>query len=275
MRRTGWALGRWVIGLWAGGLAGCTGDGKDSAAESVPADTQETGETGETADTVDTQESDPPVEPQTMNWGVTSLNVAGRQEGFDLDADGDTDNALWALGALIDPALEEAMLASARISVIQLQDVEDLAEDAEIEVGFFTGADLDNNDSDNTSGTEVYEGGSAIDEQGMARVHNPSAISGGVYTVELATNVWEIGDDTISLATGLHIAAEPGELEQRGLIGFGIATDALVAGLTALGVDPEQAAQAAALADLDTDGDGAEDAISVILSFLAYRCEVE
>ena len=268
----------WVFGLWAPGLAGCTGDEKDSVTDSAMTDTQETGETGETgdtADTADTQESDPPLEPQTMNWGVTLLGVAGRQEGFDLDADGDTDNALWALGALIDPALEEAILASARISVIQLQDVEDLAEDAEIDVGFFTGADLDNNDSDNASGAEVYEGGSAIDEQGIARVHNPSAISGGVYTVELATNVWEIGDDTISLATGLHIAAEPGELEHSGLIGFGIATDVLVAGLTALGVDAEQAAQAAALADLDTDGDGAEDAISVILSFLAYRCGVE
>jgi hypothetical protein len=93
--------------------------------------------------------------------------------------------------------------------------------------------------------------------------------------VELLADSLVLGELELSLATGLFVAGEPTASLHEGTLGFGVSVDALAAGLEALGVDPDTVALLSGLADLDTDGDGTDDAVSVALTFTAPACELQ
>lgn len=220
------------------------------------------------------RDSEPPL-PDRGHWVLTELEVAHRSEGIDLDGDGSPDNALWSLAALIDPLLEAGLQGSEQVALIQLDEVDDYEHDASIRVGLIPAEDADGDPSDNDSGSEEFDPGAAVDPQGLALLGVPSALDGGRYTVALLTDSLKLGELEIALATGLWIEGEPTPDWHGGRIGAGISIDALVAALEVLGLDPETAELLTSLADLDTDGDGTEDALSVILAIGAPTCVLQ
>lgn len=218
-------------------------------------------------------ETDTPTTDLTLNHVVVSLTVAGRGEGFDLDGDERVDNAAWALGAALDPLFEAALAGAPRVLVVQVADAEDLADDPSVQIALLGASDDDGDPSDNADG-ETFSAGAAVDADGRALVGADTALAGGAYQVELLDSALVLGETELSTATPLLIGGQVSLERDAGLIGFGVSVDALAAALVAAGYG-EEAEGVGMLADLDTDGDGVDDALSIALAFDAAPCELK
>lgn len=207
---------------------------------------------------------------EAWNHAVHTLEVAGRDEGFDLDDDGDGDNAIWLLGVAIDPLVAAQIMAASRVLVIQTVGRDDSLAD----IGAFGAEDTDGDPTDNFSGDETFDAGSAVDEQGLARVSVETTLTDGTYEVVLASDTLSVGDLSVEATTPLHLRGGVDAATHTGTLGFGASVEALVTAATALGADAAVVDQLEALADLDTDGDGVPDAISTAWTFEAVACEV-
>lgn len=252
-------------------LLACSGDKPelpdDTSLPERPDDTSLPGHSDDSGDS-----DDPAATGETWNAVAVALSVGDRGEGIDLDGDGDADNAVWALGTVVDPLLETVLASAERVLVVQLAGVDDADDDEVVVVGVVTAADTDGDPSDNGSGAEAFDAGAAVDADGHVLVRTETVLVGGAFAVELATGTLEVGELSLELATGLHVAADATAEGQAGLLGFGVSAAALTDALVALGVPEEEAATVAALADLDVDGDGADETVSIALSYEAVGC---
>jgi hypothetical protein len=79
----------------------------------------------------------------------------------------------------------------------------------------------------------------------------------------------EIGGYTISPATAIYVEGAAGESGNDGVMGFGIANETLYPIAEANGYDPSLVDR---MADLDTDGDGTNDALSIGFVFTSVPC---
>lgn len=247
--------------------------GIDETGETDSGDTDEGGETGDTGDsgihTGDTSE------PRMLaNHVVLSYTVAARGEGFDVDGDGETDNAIWALGGVLDPMIAEGLATAQHVVIAQINGVADWTNDPKMRVGVLTAEDPDGDGTNNGSGVEVYVGGAQVDANGEVYVATNAALMGGIYSAEIATGAIPVGSYELELATGLYVRAEADAAQQSGLLGFGIALDKLEVALTAEGASKEVLALLAGLADLDLDADGTNDGLSMAFHFRAGACTV-
>ncbi len=227
-------------------------------------DSSDTSSPGDTADSGDTATDDGDV----ANDVLVEVAVADRSEGFDLDGDGRVDNALWYTKNLVDPLIEERLLYASNVAVLQLSGIDGWTDDA-VRVGLFNAVDADGDGADNASGDEVVEAGAAVDGDGLALVGVPTGLVGGAYEVELGTNELLIGTFEFELATGVFVSAVATPDGQSGLIGGAISTEAFEAALDATEADGEVIEAALNHADLDLDGNGENDALSMAFEFSA------
>jgi hypothetical protein len=248
---------------------GCAGGSRDTGTDTDTAADTDTDSDADTDTDTDTGLA------TTWNWDVQTLEVADRTEGYDLDGDGDDDNALWVLASVIDPVIAGLLTDAARVIVLQVSDLDDWTTDDEVHVGLFTGADTDGDPTDNYSGTETFDAGAGIDTSGVALVTASSPLDGGRYEVVLLAGSIPLGDTTLETASPIHIGGKPAESLHRGSIGFGLSVDTLVTVGTAAGLDSDTLGQLSRIADLDTDGDGTDDAISCTFTLTAPSCAVE
>jgi len=210
----------------------------------------------------------------TFDDVVTSLRVAGRTEGFDLDGDGSPDNALWVAGAALDPFLAGVLSGGGRVLVLQLSQVDDLQADTPAELALVSAQDSDGDPSDNASGSEVFQAGAAVDDQGIALVSTTVALSAGSYQAVLLGQSTTIGSVELSTGTPIHIAGTLSATSHSGRLGLGVPAAPLVVALTAAGY-ADVAKVISGIADLDTDLDGTDDAISAAFDFAAVPCGLE
>ncbi|GDX80483.1 hypothetical protein LBMAG42_22940 [Deltaproteobacteria bacterium] len=259
-----------------GSLLACTvygcADGRGvecGGPDTSPLDTSagDTADSGDSADTGDTGPAD-----MVVNYVITAYTVANRGEGFDLDGDGAVDNAVWPLGAVLDPLIAGQIATAQHVAIEQLSGVNDFSTDDAVRVGVVTAADPDGDGTNNASGTESFAGGAAVDVEGAVLVTTETALEGGAYTVSLATGSLPVGSYELEFATGLWIAAAPRAVGETGLIGFGVSVDALTIALEAEGTDAGIISTLVALADLDLDSDGEPDAVSMAFAFEAAPC---
>ncbi len=211
----------------------------------------------------------------TWNWVVAELTLASGLDGFDLDGDGDKDNALAPLGAVIDPTLAAALDGSDKVILLQLAAAESLVDDSAVRVAVLGGTDLDtdHDPADNFSGTEAFDAGSAVDGQGNAVDFNEVALSGGTYTAVFPPRDVQIGSAELTATTESHLSGRSvSEDNQVGLYGFGVSVASLVAFGKNLGLEAGDLDRLAALADIDTDGDGDDDTVSAAYEFQAVAC---
>lgn len=235
----------------------------DTAAVTDTADTAESGETG-----------DATAGGAVTNDVVVAFTTAAQGEGFDVDGDGEIDNAIWALGGMLDPRIAESLTTAQHVVIAQLSGIDDWGDDTSVRIGVLTAEDPDGDGMDNTSGAEAFAGGAQVDADGLVHVATPGALVDGGYTVELATGPLPVGSYELELATGLFVEADVDHRQQSGLLGFGIALDKLQVALAAEGISKEILALLVNLADLDLDGDGTDDGLSMAFRFEAAACTV-
>ena len=206
---------------------------------------------------------------------VAELTLASGLDGFDLDGDGDKDNALAPLDGIIDPALAVALEGSDHVLVVQLAGVTRLTDDEAVRVALLAGVDLDTNHdpSDNFSGGEAFDAGAAVDGAGDALSYHEVPLSAGTYTAVFPPRDVQLGAAEITATTESHLGARSiSEDNQAGLYGFGVSVASLVAFGKNLGLESGDLDRLAALADIDTDADGDNDTVSAAYEYQAVAC---
>lgn len=207
-------------------------------------------------------DTDRPAWDTASNAQITTWAVAPIAASFDLDGDGARDNALAPFARLIDPLLAGILADAAAGLVIQVATIGPA--DAAVEGALSL---LPTTAGDGTCPVA----GALVDADGLAHAGVPIALSEGAYEAIWLDQALVIGGRTLSTATALHVRGAVSADGQSGAIGFGVRADALVAALDATG-NGELGAALAQAADLDTDGDGVDDAISAALTWSAPGC---
>ncbi|MEL6345933.1 MAG: hypothetical protein AAFV53_22670 [Myxococcota bacterium] len=228
----------------------------------------------EDRDGEDTGGVDIPADAMIANHVIDSLEVGGRDDGFDLDGDGDVDNALYIAGALLDPVLIQALNEAPVLLVLQCAELNDWQDDAAFDLGLLTARDTDGDSSDNFSGTETFNADGMVDDDGAALLATTLALESGRYEGTLLSDTLTIGSFELSLATPIHLAGAPSEAAHDAVLGMGINTAALIAVLETAGYG-DAAALLSGLSDLDTDEDGVNDAISAAFLASAVSCQLQ
>lgn len=205
------------------------------------------------------------------NHVVESVTVAPASQGRDLDGDGTIDNALGVLGGLVNPIIASGSSGATSVAILQVWGVND--GDQDVEVGFFGAVDVDNDPTDNFSGTEPFDGSLFVDAQGRALVTQATVMVNGDYSATLAQGTYIIGGLTIQTATPVYLDGTATAGVHDGLLSFAIGVPALTAILQAFG-QGALAPVVANLADVDTDGDSIADALSVAFRVEGVPCVV-
>lgn len=229
---------------------------------------------GDTDAPIDTDvSSDTDLGPSAATWNavVMSLEVASPREGIDLDGDGAGDNALAVVRLVVNPLLEDAMATAERVVILQVSDVQG-ATDAHVGLSTFSATDADATGGNNAGAT--FDAGAAVGSDGVAVAATDSALTDGAYAEVLASEEITLGAFAFQAATGLHFEGTATANANQGRFGMAIRVAPLTAALEAAG-QAEVADTLAALADIDSDEDGAADAISATFTFDASAASVE
>jgi hypothetical protein len=229
-----------------------------------------------TPDPTDTVDTDPVDldDAAPINHVVTVFHVADTDVGADLDGDGAVDNAIAPLGVALDALLAERFATNVHVVIVQLGDVDDWTADGSVRVGLFPAVDDDHDGSDNASGTEVFDGTGSVDANGEATTWGAAELVGGAYATVIDADTFQVGTIVFEPATGIHVAGKATDAGQTGTVALGVTTDAITTALTAENVDANVIALITGLADVDLDGDGAPETVSMAFTFDATRCEV-
>lgn len=203
-------------------------------------------------------------------WVATSLAVGAGDEGLDLDGDGSVDNVLAIAASALNPSIDEALAAGAAL-VVQFWAFDDWCFDDSFYGGLVVATDPDGDPSDNASG-ETFSGGDALDADGHATLSAEGAVDDSQYDVWIPGAEVEIGGILLVAATPIHIQGVATPTDNAGLIGFGIGADDLRPFAESAGFDPDLVDS---LADLDSDGDGTLDALSIGFRFASVSCRIE
>lgn len=221
-------------------------------------------ETGGPGETGETGTSAP--EGLIYDWVMVELRVANATDGVDLDGDGTKDNALSTVDTAVTALLAGAVARAENAQVVQLGDVSSFEEDPDVIFAVFTVPDPDGA-ANNASGTANFDADGAVDEQGRASQSAPTAIYGGEYQVRIPGPGLVVGEVDLIATTDIYIAGFPQLATQELLVAFAISVDSL----DRLG---EFGDGAAAIADIDTDGDGIDDAVSAAFEVDTVACTV-
>lgn len=248
-----------LVGLFL--IGGCGPEYKPDGIDDDP------NPTDDTATDTDTTNQDCLASGPDWSWVVNSLLVTTADDGVDLDADGTVDNVLSAFATPLNTALATEVSSGHSILLVQFWDVQNWCDDA-FNGGILTAFDTDGDPTDNFSGSETFDPADNVDASGHAVLSAPGTIAGGTYGVLSPAGSVEIGTYLLRSATPIPVYGVATPDSNDGVFGFGISVPDVVA-LAGGGVT-EAAVQA--IADLDSDGDGANDAVSVGFRFTAVPC---
>ena len=206
-----------------------------------------------------------------MAWVVEHLEVSTATNGLDLDGDGRGDNVIAAMRDAINASILETFPGTPVVLVWQMWDVDDWCDDSDITGAFMSPEDVDGDHADDYSGSEAFSAGADLDAGGHAVENGGGSIGSGVYTFELAHGELWVGGFTLTNATPVLVVGTADESANAGQFGFGLAIPLMEEIAISEGYDP---ALATALADLDADGDGELDSLSVTFEFTAVPATV-
>lgn len=211
--------------------------------------------------------------PVAWHHVVGFVEILPSDEGLDLDGDGDVDNALGFLAEWIPTDGVSEFLASAdQQLILQAWGVED--GDNTVAIGALQGADSDDEPADNFEG-ETYLVQDGVRPTGRAQVSVETTVdTDGVYVVQLPAAPLDLGVIQIPTAAPWVVVAVLTEDGQEGLFGTAVAISDIETLLRQnnLGF---LAGQLDRFADVDLDGNGVEDALSLAVGFGAVPCDIQ
>lgn len=262
-------------------VAACSGSAEleDSAAEQTDLST-ETDVDPEPSDSgTDSADTDLPIEPAELanyHHVVAEITVAPTGTGFDLDGDGDLDNALLPFKSVLDPLIVELYdgATTSTEGVLQVWGVATLVGASSGALSVITANDTDGDPSDNTSGTEPLVANGNVDEQGRGIVGVTVELADGEYETSMLEPSITLGTYTLETATLIHLAGTIAVDRHDVLVGFALSEEALLAVAEALGLDDSFVELLLAAVNVDSDGDGTDDALGMAFEIGAVSCVI-
>lgn len=209
-----------------------------------------------------------------FRWAVTSIALAPAGEGVDLTGDRKPDNAarriqnaldLFGAGVDLDQILRDAVASSGEAALIESWAVGSFQRDPVAFTGLFAG----------TQDDVVYvANGATLAADGHAVARGFTPFAKGRYSVELTGDVLAVGGLVLPAGARLVVEGTASAAANDGFVGIAIP----VAGIEQILADAEielpDLVDLSVFADVDTDGDGTEDAISVSLAFSAVAAAI-
>ncbi len=241
--------------------------GKDSGIDTADTATDTGGDTGTDTGTAGSC----PASKSQMVWVVQTLEVAETRGGLDLDGDGTGDNVLAAVRDALNTSIIDTFPTTPVVLAWQMWGVDDWCDDPSITGAFLSPSDVDGDHTDDYSGTEAFSAGAQINGKGLAVENGAGSITSGTYTFSFASGSFDVGGFTLVNATPVLVTGTADESGNSGKFAFGMDKSLMAEIAVAEGYD---ASLADALADLDTDGDGVGDALSVTFDFVAVPATV-
>ncbi len=241
----------------------------DSDADSdADSDTDSDSDTDADTDTDTDTDTDADCVPTGGDWSwvIQTLEVGDSTTGIDLDGDGSVDNALSPVASGMNVAIADAMSTSSTVMVVQFWGVDDWCNDS-MDGAIGAATDTDGNASDNGSGSESFD--AELDGSGHMSLSSGATISGSTWTAEIPSAEVTIGGWSFEPVTPIYVEGTASETMNSGVLGFALDKELMRQIATDNGWDPSLADSAA---DLDMDGDGETDAISVGFTFEAPTC---
>jgi hypothetical protein len=220
-------------------------------------------------------------------WVVGALQLAPGGTGVDLNGDGHADNAIGGARATlesfgdgldIDAALADALAQAGTQIVLQMWGIDDYQTDPRVFAAALLGQDLDGDASDNLSGSEVFDVTASVDPvdgYGAVRASTEFA-GGGAFEASFGGAGFAFGDFMLEGDNRLVVEGVASLDSNTGYLGFAIPLTQVRALLEASGVTvtPLIAFGLALLTDIDLDGNGMNDAMSISLAYDAVPCGV-
>jgi hypothetical protein len=198
---------------------------------------------------------------------VTALSVGSSSDGVDLDGDGRTDNSLSFAASLLDSSLADTVN---RRDVLLLQ-FWDWCADGAFAGGILSANDPDGDLTDNASGSEVFTVTSDVDADNHTVDAGFGVYSRGDYTLEVPTLTIDLDGYSITSAGSVYFVGTASDTDNTGTMGFAVALADVVAIAEANGFSADLVT---GFADLDLDGDGENDALSMALNYEAVSCGI-
>lgn len=224
------------------------------------------------SDAADTDVAVDVVDVAPANQVLTVFHVGAEGEGVDFSGDGVPDNALAPLALAIDGILADRLASNVHVLVEQLGDVDDWTNDRSIHVDLFPAVDLDDDGTDNTSGSEAFDATGFVDASGVALSGADGAIVDGHYAVTIPADTFQVGSIVFDVATNIALEGDITAAGQTGRVSLAVTQDAIESALTAENIDATVIGLITGLADLDLDGDGTPEAVSMSFTFDASAC---
>lgn len=210
-------------------------------------------------------------EAVVWHHAVSSVDVLPATEGFDLDGDGDIDNTFGNLADFLAGRLDDLVGQAEAIIVLQTWQDDDGAS-----IGLLAGTDQDDNLDDNDSGSEVFVvGDDQLDADGRAVEGITVTLNGqGGYTTRLPPGPLNLFGISMPAVTQIRWAGVVDE--DTHVVRFGTAVS--LAPLEQIMEDNGLGWLVGTLGqfkDIDSDGNGSKDAVSVAFLLEGVPCGVE
>lgn len=211
-------------------------------------------------------------------WVVSEFFSVPAAQSPDLDGDRDGDNALQGLAGLagVDPAAlaNETLGTAEEVALLWLWGVHALKKDALAFASLSAGEDRDGEPSDNFSGTEPFAVTSVLAGDGRPTPRSFTKVSAGRFAIDLSGAAVAVGGFVVPAEGIVKVdgTVDPGaDAPVTGRIAMGLPIDAVTQFMEAQGitVDAGVLALLGLAADLDLDGNGSMDGISLCLGFRA------
>lgn len=282
---------RWSVPLIPFLLVACADEGTFDVVNGLPTDDvgedsdgsgsddgTDDGSDDDSTDDDDTdggQDSDDPLNPDAIAWHhvIGEIGLLGPGQGFDLDGDGEVDNALGAFARYVGDLLDGLVRGSDTVGIVQTWGVED--GDNRASVGVITGVDTDGDTRDNFDGDEVFAVSEGLRSDGRAEIAASTRVrADGGFDARIPAGEFTLLGFTLPTATDIFISGVVSKGGIEGRIGTAVPLEVVVDLASQSGIDfivglIEDAA------DVDTDGDNQPDAISLSLSFSGPSCSIE
>lgn len=243
----------------------------------TPSDTPSDTPTGQDTAPEDTTPTDTGgARPLDQIWFhvVNTVTVQASSQGFDLDGDGTVDNKLGDLASVVNPLIQSSFGTVPEVAIVQTWGVND--GDVVVDIGIVTGRDLDGNVLDNFSGTEMFSPEAGFGPTGRALLRAPATVDAfGGYLTTLPVGPIQLGPFALTTATGSVFQGFTSDASHTGTFGTAVSVAELQTVLSSFGVSAGLTGLVAALADIDSDGNGSMDSVSMSFAFTAVPCAIQ